>query len=121
MRAFGYLTLQTEKCNVKKNRKLNTIIIMKNFWWIVSVVTRTTGWDGSRDGESYPVQEKKVYKFFGLNDQNTYKNFQEQISADHTYGSKKLDFIWCLAEEGNQEPSLEEELREYLKKEMKLS
>lgn len=105
---------------MKKKSKLNTIIIMKNFWWIVSVVTHTTGWDGSPDGESYPVQEKKIYKFFGPNDQNIYKNLKEQISADHTYGKKELNFIWCLYEDGIQESSLEEELREYLKKEMRL-
>lgn len=94
---------------------------MKNYWWIVSVIIHTTGYDGSPDGDNYPVQEKKIYKFFGPSDQNTYKNLKDQISADHTYGSKGLDFIWCLSEEGNQESSFEEELKNYFKNEIKLN
>lgn len=92
---------------------------MVNFWWVISVVEHTSGYDGSPDGENYPVEKKRVYKSFGPNDLNTYKSLEEQISADHTYGLRKLDFIWCLAEDGTEEVGLEE-LREFLKKEIKL-
>jgi hypothetical protein len=83
---------------------------MKNYyWWIISLIKKDFVGGEGPDDDSYPIKIKKIFKFFGPNNKETYQKIFSAIADEE----KEVDFVWCLGSKG-EELSFSEDLKEYL-------
>jgi len=93
---------------------------MKNYWWIVSIVVSAYVGGESPDGNVYPTKEKEVFKLFGIHEPKIYESFCQEISKFLAGKKCQLDFVWCLGENGTEEPTLAGTLSAFLKEKLSL-
>lgn len=96
---------------------------MKKLWWIISFSIHTSTWDGTPDGDNYPVEKKEVFKNYNFEDEKTYDFFYEKILSflKENYMKKGgiINFIWCLGEE-KEEMDKATKLEEFLKEKLEI-
>ncbi len=84
---------------------------MKDYWWIISIFkTDYVGGEGI-DDDTYPVKNRKIFKIYGPDNEQTRKNLISEISLKR---SEEIDFVWCLCENGEENPSLADSFKKNL-------
>lgn len=103
------------RSNAKKILSHLKFDVMKKYWWIISFIENDFVGGEGPDDPSYPIQKRRVLKFSGPNDEITYKKIISEISSIAEKGKMRLDFVWCLGNDGEEESFLAEILYVYLK------
>lgn len=94
---------------------------MKKYWWIVCITVYTTESDGLPDSDNYPVEKKEIFKLFSPHRSIIYENFCEKISkffANYNHATKKINFVWCLEENGKEDYTLADLLKANIKEKL---
>ncbi len=84
---------------------------MKNYWWIISIVNIDYVGGEGIDDDTYPVKNRNIYKIYGPDNEQIRTSLISEISLKR---SSKIEFVWCLGENGEEEPSLAESFKKNL-------